>query len=102
VNCITKDENERRYLTPKFWIVDEHPLTIRCTYCDIEYEPTIVSRSSTRKYTTELAEWSSIYVRNPRDLVLFVNEQEAIDAGHQLRRSRRRPVVKQTSDGPEG
>ena len=64
----------------------------RCIYCDFEYEPRVVSRASTRKYITELAEWKQIYERNPRDLVLFMNEQEAIDAGHQQRRSRRRAV----------
>ena len=97
--CITRDENEQRYLTPKFWILEEAPLCIRCSYCDQEYEPTIVSRSSTRKYTTEISEWSSIYDRNARDLVLFVNEQEAIDAGHQLRRSKKRTAVRHSGDG---
>jgi hypothetical protein len=50
-------------------------------------------------YTTEISEWSSIYDRNARDLVLFVNEQEAIDAGHQLRRSKKRTAVRQAGDG---
>jgi aspartate carbamoyltransferase catalytic subunit len=89
--CITRAENERRHLSPKFWLVGEKPLTIRCVYCDYEYEPQVISRASTRKYTTEIAEWRQIHQRNPRDLVLFVSEQEAIDAGHELRRSRRRP-----------
>lgn len=93
--CITRDENERRYLTPKFWIVEEQPLMIRCCYCDKEYAPTVVSRRSTRKYTLDVDEWLAIYGRNARDLVLFGSEQEAIDAGYQLRRSRKRPVVKQ-------
>lgn len=91
--CITREENERRHISPKFWIVDEDTLTIRCMYCDKEYEPQIVSRRSTRKYTFEVSEWSSIYKRNQRDLVLFANEQEAIDAGHQQRRTKKRTAA---------
>jgi hypothetical protein len=77
---------------PKFWIVDELPLTVRCVYCDFEYEPGIVSRSSTKKYTAEVDEWREVYDRTPRDLILYLDEQEAIDAGHQLRRGRKRPT----------
>jgi aspartate carbamoyltransferase catalytic subunit len=94
--CITRAENEQRYLTPKYWIVGDEPLTIRCVYCDFEYGPRIVSRASTRKYTQDLDEWKQIYDRNSHDLVLFVNEQEAIDAGHELRRSKRRPSAQQS------
>jgi aspartate carbamoyltransferase catalytic subunit len=90
--CVTRQENESRYVVPKFWIVAEKPLTVRCVYCDFEYEPRLVSRASTKKYTAELNEWQEIYDRTPRDLVLFVNEQEAIDAGHQLRRTKKRAM----------
>ncbi len=93
-SCITREENERRYLTPKFWIVDEESLTIRCAYCDKEYQPRVVSRSSTRKYTSDTTEWSIVYDRNPRDLVLFADEQEAIDAGHEKRRSKKRSAAR--------
>ena len=95
--CVTKDEQESRYVVPKFWLVDERPLTIRCIYCDCEYEPTIISRSSTKKYTFELSEWQSVYERTPRDLVLFLDEQEAIDAGHLLRRGKRRAAANKPS-----
>jgi len=90
--CVTRQANEARYVIPKFWIVDETPLTVRCVYCDFEYEPRIVSRGSTKKYTAEIDEWREIYDRSPRDLILYLNEQEAIDAGHQLRRGRKRPT----------
>jgi len=89
--CVTRDAGESRYVEPKFWIVDEQPLTLRCVYCDFEYQPQIVSRASSKKYSTDVSEWSAIFERTPTDLVLFGDEQEAIDAGHVLRRSKRRP-----------
>ena len=88
--CITRDPSERRHLTSKFWIVDEDRGTLRCMYCDFEREPKIVSRASTKKYSHELHEWRDILDRTPHDLVFFSNEQEAIDAGHQQRRSKKR------------
>ena len=97
--CVSKDENERRYVVPKFRVVDQLPLTIRCIYCDYEFEPSIVSRASTKKYTSELGEWRTIYARTPRDLVLFLSEQEAIDAGHQLRRTGKRSPSSKGSGG---
>ena len=99
--CVTRAENEQRYLAPKFWIVGEQPLTIRCVYCDFEYEPRIVSRASTRKYTSDIGEWRQIYEKNARDLVLFVDEQEAIDAGHEVRRTKRRTPAQQEAGEPQ-
>ena len=97
--CVTRQENESRYVASKFWIVDEKPLTVRCVYCDYEYEPSHLSRASTKKYTSELGEWLGIYERTPQDLVLFGNEQEAIDAGHQIRRSKKRSGRTTANDG---
>lgn len=90
--CVTRQQNERRYVASKFWIVDDEPLTVRCVYCDYEYVPRLISRASTKKYTSDLVEWEDIYNKTPRDLVLFADEQEAIDAGHQRRRSKKRPT----------
>lgn len=98
--CVTREINEQRYLAPKFAIVNEKPLTLRCAYCDLEYEPSIVSRSSKKKYSDDLSEWREIYDRTPRDLVLFVSEQEAIDAGHQRRRGKKRPVAPKVVQTP--
>lgn len=89
--CVSRDPGECRYVEPEFWLVDDKPLTLRCQYCDYEYEPLVVSRTSTKKYSMDLSEWRAIYERSPNDLVLFATEQEAIDAGHQARRSRRKP-----------
>lgn len=96
--CVTRQENESRYVVSKFWIVDEEPVAVRCVYCDYEYEPSFVSRASTKKYTAGLDEWREIYAKTPRDLVLFVSEQEAIDAGHQLRRGKKRPPANRQID----
>jgi aspartate carbamoyltransferase catalytic subunit len=98
--CVTREENEQRYLSPKFAIVSETPLTLRCVYCDLEYEPSIVSRSSTKKYFDELSEWREIYDRTPQDLVLFASEQEAIDAGHQRRRGKKRSTTQDVVETP--
>jgi aspartate carbamoyltransferase catalytic subunit len=99
--CITRDPGECRHLTPKFWIVDEDRVTLRCVYCDFEREPKIVSRASTKKFSHELNEWHDILERSPQDPVLFSNEQEAMDAGHQQRRTKKRPTA-QGRTGPRG
>ena len=96
-----RGERTRRYLIPKFWIVDEERVTLRCVYCDFEREPRIVSRASTKKYSHELHEWRNILERTPHDLVLFSTEQEAIDAGYQLRRSKKRPSALKRTDSYE-
>ncbi|MDP6467246.1 MAG: hypothetical protein QF918_05885 [Pirellulaceae bacterium] len=98
--CVTQEKNEQRYLSPKFAIVNETPLTLRCAYCDLEYEPRIVSRSSKKKYTDDVSEWRGIYERTPRDLVLFASEQEAIDAGHQRRRGKKRSATQKVAETP--
>ena len=85
--CVTLDPQEKRYLFPKFWIVDEQRLTLRCVYCDFEQATHVVSRTSTKKYTLDISEWREY---NEQDLVLFRSEQEAIEAGHKLRRSKKR------------
>lgn len=88
--CVTLDDQEKRYLLPKFWIVDEQRLTLRCMYCDFERESAVISRASTKKYTFNLMEWREIYDRNELDLVVFASEQDAINAGHSLRRTKKR------------
>ena len=98
--CVTQEKNEQRYLSPKFAIVNETLLTLRCAYCDLEYEPRIVSRSSKKKYTDDVSEWREIFERTPQDLVLFASEQEAIDAGHQRRRGKKRSATQKVAETP--
>lgn len=84
--CVTRQEAERRYLVPKFAIVDENVPILRCAYCDHEQQPQAVGRASTHKYTTELATWQQIHTS---DLVFFLNEQQALNAGYQLKKTGR-------------
>jgi aspartate carbamoyltransferase catalytic subunit len=37
--CVSVQENERKYLKPQFKIVGEKPLTLRCVYCEHGFEP---------------------------------------------------------------
>jgi len=87
--CVMAQESEQRYLSPKFWIVDEHRLTIRCAYCDHEQQPQIISRASTRKYRTDISSWKEI---SSTDLVLFLNEEQARKAGHQPKKTKSKPT----------
>ena len=88
--CITAMESESSHLVPRFWIVDEVKLTIRCTYCDYEQHPQVFSRSTTRKYRTDMSTWQEIPAEQ---LVLFSDEETAQKAGHELRKSRGRTGV---------
>lgn len=78
--CVTSQESERRYLSQKFWIVDDQELTVRCAYCDFEQEPKVIARASTRKYHTETRRWKSIGQKN---LVFFADEAQAREAGYE-------------------
>ncbi len=83
--CVTCQESERRYLTPKFRIVQPQPLIARCAYCDHEQQPLVVSRLSTRRYTTDTTELDRI---DPKDLILFADEKGARAAGHEPKKDK--------------
>ena len=85
--CVTRQESEQRYLVSKYWIVDERDLTLRCAYCDYEQEVLVVSRASTHKYTTDVAHWRDI---DSKDLVLFADEHDAVEAGYQAKKRQTR------------
>jgi len=85
--CVTQQLSEQRYLTPRFSIIEAHPLTLRCVYCDHEQTPQVVSRNSTRKYTLGTDDWQRVPLE---DLVLFANEDEARRAEHQRKKTPRR------------
>lgn len=84
--CVTRQENEMRYLTPGFVVVDFQPLSIRCRYCDYELRPRVLGRASSHKYTLELAEARTI---DTADWVLFADESAALEAGFTARKSKR-------------
>jgi aspartate carbamoyltransferase catalytic subunit len=83
--CVTAKESEKRYLVPRFWILDDQQLTVRCLYCDYEQNPQVISRTTTRKYLTNTSLISEI---QPENLVLFADEEAARSAGHEPRKSR--------------
>ncbi len=78
--CVTAQESERRYLTPRFWIVveDEH-LVLRCAYCEHEFVPGVMARTSTKKFMPNALDHDP----PPADLVLFPDEAAALAAGFQ-------------------
>ena len=85
--CISRNKNERRYLAPKFWIVDKARPILRCVFCDVEQEPNVFGRVSKRKYITEIAEWAEVA---PDDLIFFADEKSAMAANYEHRKTRRK------------
>ncbi len=85
--CVTSQVSEQRYLTPHFSMVSTEPVTLRCQYCDYEQMPQVVSRASTKKYTAKMTDWQRVPLD---DLVLFVDEDQAIQAGHERKKTPRR------------
>jgi aspartate carbamoyltransferase catalytic subunit len=77
--CITNDPQEKRYLKPKFWIVDETAL-LRCTYCEHELHPQAVGSTSAKKFDTNLGRWATI---DAGHLVFFEREVDAHRGGFQ-------------------
>ncbi len=76
-NCVTRAESEKRYLSPRFWIVVGEPLTLRCVYCEHEVKPSVVGNSRSKRYQADVAGWANV---DYEDLVLFNSEAEAAAA----------------------
>lgn len=77
--CVTRNESERHYLAPRFWVVDDAP-TLRCSYCEHETTPRCVGRVSTRRYDTDASRWKQIPLE---DLIMFEDESSARPDGYQ-------------------
>lgn len=78
--CVTLLESERRYLRPRFWIIEEqHRLTLRCVYCEHEQIPRCVARGNAKTYGLNDGSIDSL----PEDLTLFADEDAAHRAGFQ-------------------
>ena len=85
--------SERRYLKPRFHILEEMGLTLRCAFCDHEQTPAIISRASTKKYRSDPANWREVRFDY---LLFFTDEDAARAAGHQPRKTApRHPSVDQ-------
>lgn len=79
--CVTAQQSEQRYLTPKFRLVGTARPILRCVYCDYEQQPQIVSSARSKRYRRDTSAWKSV---RPENLVLFEDEKQALAAGHQL------------------
>lgn len=77
--CISAQETEMRYLSPKFWVIAEDDLlTLRCLYCEHEQIPECIGRHSTKKYHPNRTSGTVL----PEDVVFFTDEITAQSAGY--------------------
>jgi len=92
--CVSRSAAERRYLTPRFWIVQEQPPVLRCAFCDVEQEPQAVGMLPARSYSADIAAWQTV---DAEELIFFSDGDQAIAAGYQLpdekKKSSKRPKV---------
>jgi len=80
--CVSNQETEKRYIKPKFKIVNLEPLTLRCLYCEHEVHPQYIASSDwhqgmleTKKYHSADSHW--IRKIKPENLIIFDSESEA-------------------------
>lgn len=84
--CVSNQETEKRYIRPRFKIVDFDPITLRCAFCDHEGRPAFVAstdwhegRAETKRYHRAGSRWARAI--RPDKLVLFDSEDEAQKRG---------------------
>jgi len=82
--CVSRSSAERRYLSPRFWILQQSPPMLRCAFCDVEQAPHAVGSVSTHKFTTELADWQDIQAS---ECIFFADETQAAAAGYTPRKA---------------
>jgi aspartate carbamoyltransferase catalytic subunit len=80
--CVSAQETEARYITPEFKIVNEHPLTLRCVYCEHEVQPQFIASSEwheglieTKKYHSADSHW--VTKIKPENLIIFGSRSDA-------------------------
>jgi aspartate carbamoyltransferase catalytic subunit len=57
--CISNHDAEKRHLAPRFWIVNDDPVTLRCVYCEREVKPLLVANSES-KHADDISQWKSV------------------------------------------
>jgi aspartate carbamoyltransferase catalytic subunit len=84
--CVSVQKTETQYLKPEFKIVNQKPLTLRCTYCEHGFEPKYVAstdwhegRIDTKKYHSARSHWAKKI--RPEHLIIFDSEKEALAHG---------------------
>jgi aspartate carbamoyltransferase catalytic subunit len=81
-SCVSIQATETKYLKPEFKIVNWHPLTLRCAYCEHGFEPKFIAsadwhehRLETKKYHSAASHW--VKDIKPENLIAFNSEEEA-------------------------
>jgi aspartate carbamoyltransferase catalytic subunit len=82
--CVSRAPAERRYLKPRFWILQQSPPMLRCAFCDVEQAPHAMGSLATHKVTTDLANWQEM---SPEERIFFADESQAAAAGYVPRKS---------------
>jgi aspartate carbamoyltransferase catalytic subunit len=77
--CVTNLEH--KYLSGKFFVVDELPLMLRCQYCDTPASPHFIGNSTTKIFSCLPADTRLSNLVLP-DTVLFSTEAQASTAGY--------------------
>ncbi len=80
-NCVSRHES--RYIVPKFEMLNEEPLTLRCVYCEHEIHPPYIASSEwhhglmleDKKYHSADSHW--LRKIKPENLIIFDSEEEA-------------------------
>ncbi|MFC1937977.1 hypothetical protein ACFLWY_05435, partial [Chloroflexota bacterium] len=62
--CVTVQKTETKYIKPEFKIINERPLTLRCTYCEHEVYPSYIAsadwhegRTDSKRYHSASSHW---------------------------------------------
>ncbi len=79
-NCVSI--HEARYIKPEFKTVSFEPLTLRCVYCEHEYQPRYIASSDWHEGRLENKKYHSVdshWLRKikPENLIIFDSESEA-------------------------
>jgi len=80
--CVSVQETETKYIKPEFQIASDHPLILRCVYCEHEFNPPYIASSEwhdgtldKKKYHSADSHWARKI--KPENLILFNSESEA-------------------------
>src|SRR5207244_12005278 len=83
--CVSRSAAERRYLAPRFWIVQQQPPVLRCAFCDVEPEPRAYGSLATRKFLADTATWQQA---DAADLIFFTDQAQAAAAKYEPRKEK--------------
>jgi len=80
--CVSVQETEAKYIKPQFKIVDFKPLTLRCVYCEHEFQPQYIASSEwhqskldSKKYHSAGSHWARKI--SSENLIIFNSESDA-------------------------